>query len=639
LPPGLTVDPTNRRRFTQEARTASALNHPYICTIYEVEEAGGNPYIAMEYVEGRPLDTLIPAQGLPADEVRRIAIQIAEGIQHAHERNIVHRDLKTANIVITAEGRAKILDFGLAKRIEGPQLNQVTLSRMSLTGEGVIAGTLPYLAPELLHGSSADTRSDIWALGVVLYQMISGKLPFEGRTGFALTTSILRDTPAPLPPGAPADLMNITQKCLEKEPEKRFRTVSEVRTALEMGTGLKSWGPSDASSAARRRWHRWILAVAVLCFAGIWILIVAPRGGPERGVEKGQPVVSTGARASLNPDANEYFEKGMFFLKAQFDLPKAREMLEKALAFDAGFAEARAWYGFTFVLEIDSGYSNDTNWIYRAEQELHRALQDNPNSARAHSGLSAAYFYQGRKDLAFEEAKRALAIDPNEVDASIWLANYYKSNADYAAARVLLQGLLRRDPLFFPARMTLGEILRVEGDIAGAMREQRKILEQDPRNVYASQKLARAMMDGNDLTAARLVLESLSSRDQENYEIKLAWALLLALEGRAGEALNKMDQDSQKYGALAFWTTSIVAEIYAVVGEPEKALDWLERAVRNGDERDGWFRRDPMLAKIRDLPRFRKILDSIDYQRQTRRGLKDPGAGSADQPRPLPQKG
>lgn len=262
--------------------------------------------------------------------------------------------------------------------------------------------------------------------------------------------------------------------------------------------------------------------------------------------------------------------------------------------------------------------------------DLRRALQDDPNSARAHSGLSAAYFYQGRKDLAFEEAKRALAIDPDEVDASIWLANYYKSNADYAAARALLQGLLRRDPLFFPARMTLGEILRVEGDIAGAMREQRKILEQDPRNVYASQKLARAMMDGNDLAGARLVLERLSSRDQENYEIRLAWALLLALEGRAGEALNKMDEESQKYGALAFWTTSIVAEIYAVVGEPEKALDWLERAVRKGDERDGWFRRDPMLAKIRDLPRFGKILDSIDYKRQTRKGLKVPDPDPAN---------
>ncbi len=625
----LAVDPSNRKRFTQEARTASALNHPNICTIYEVGEAGGDPYIAMEYVEGRPLDTLIPPQGLPADEVRRTAIQIAEGVRHAHERNIVHRDLKTSNIMITPEGRAKILDFGLAKRIEGPELGQVTLSRMSLTAEGSIAGTLPYLSPELLHGNPADARSDIWAFGVILYQMVAGKLPFEGRTGFALTTSILRDTPGPLPSDAPADLRNITRKCLEKELEKRFQTVSEVRTALEKMAGLKGKGPgpSGVPSSVRLRRRRRILAAAGLCLAAIVFLIVAPKGGPKRGVEKGPPAVSTGARASLNPDANEYFEKGMLFLKAQFDLPKAREMLKKALEFDPRFAEARAWHGFTFVLEIDSGYANDTHWLYKAEQELRRALQDDPNSARAHSGLSAAYFYQGRKELAFEEAKRALAIDPDEVDASIWLANYYISNADYASAKGLLQRLLQREPLFFPARMSLGEILRVEGDIAGAVREQSKILEQDPRNVYASQKLARAMMDGNDLAGARRILERFSSGDRENYEIRLTWALLLALEGKTREATTTMNNDSQKYGALAFWTTSVVAEFYAVVGEPEKSLDWLERAVRNGDERDLWFRRDPLLAKVRDLPRFRQILASIDNQRQTRKGLKDPGDG------------
>ncbi|HEX2695576.1 MAG TPA: protein kinase, partial [Acidobacteriota bacterium] len=629
LPPGLAVDPTNRRRFTQEARTASALNHPNICTIYEVGEAGGDPYIAMEYVEGRPLDTLIPPQGLPAEEVRRTAIQIAAGIQHAHERNIIHRDLKTSNIVITPEGRAKILDFGLARRIEGPELNQVTLSRMSLTADGFIAGTLPYLSPELFHGNPADARSDVWAFGVVLYQMVSGKLPFEGRTGFTLTTSILRDTPAPLPPGAPADLRTITQKCLEKELEKRFQSVSEVRAALETMTGPKDPGPSGASSTAWVRWRLWILAAVGLCLAGILILIVAPKRGPKQGVEKGRPVVSTGARASLNPDANEYFEKGLLFLMAQFDLPKAREMLEKALDFDSKFAEARAWYGFTFVLEIDSGFSNDTNRLYKAEEELRRALQDDPNSARAHSGLSAAYFDQGRKELAFEEAKRALAIDPNEVDASNWLANYYSSNGDYASAKGLLQQLLQRDPLFFPARMNLGDILRVEGDLAGAEREQRKILEQDPGNVYASQELARTLMDGKDLAGARRILEGLSPGDQESYKIRLTWALLLALEGKTREALNKMDNESQKYGALSLWTTYVVAEIYAVVGEPEKALDWLERAVRNGDERDVWFRRDPLLAKIRDLPRFIQILDSIDYQRQTRKGPKDPGPGLA----------
>ena len=618
LSPDLAVQPLPRKRFTQEAETASALNHPNICTIYEVGEAGGDPYIAMEYLEGQPLEGLIPSDGLPAGDLVRYAAQIAEGIQHAHERNIIHRDLKSSNVVITREGRAKVLDFGLARHLEDAELKQVTLSQVSLTEDGLVAGTLPYLAPELLHGGAADARSDIWALGVILYQMAAGRLPFEGRTGFALTTAILRDRPAPLPPRVPVGLAALIQKCLEKEPGRRFQTASDVRAALEASAHSDLSRPAQGSARPWLKWGRWVLAAAGLCLAGILISGLLSSTGPGKSAEKPPPVVSTGARASKNSDANEYFEKGMLFLKAQFDLPRDKTMLEKALEFDPQFAEARAWYGFAFVLEIDGGYSNDTNWLYKAEKELRQALRDDDRSARAHSGLAASYFYQGRKELALDELKRALEIDPNDIDAANWLSNYYVLNADYASAKNLLRGLLQRDPLFFPARMNLGFILRLEGDVAGAINEEKKILEQDPRNVLASRELIRALIDGNDLAGARGRLENLPPGDQLNYVIRITRALLLALEGKTQEALKNMDGDCLKYGALAFLSTSEVAEFYALVGEPEKALDWLERAVRNGDERDAWFRRDPLLVKIRDLPRFRQILESIESRRKSR---------------------
>jgi tetratricopeptide (TPR) repeat protein len=293
-------------------------------------------------------------------------------------------------------------------------------------------------------------------------------------------------------------------------------------------------------------------------------------------------------------------------------------MLERALDIDPKFAEARGWYGFTFILEIDGGYSNDSSWLYKAEQELRRALQDDPESARSHASLAALYFYQGRKDLIPEEAKKALALNPDEVDAKIWWSNYYEASGEYASAKELVNQVLEGDPLFFPARMTLGEILRVEGDIDGAIREQGKILEQDPRNIYAAQKLARAYIDRNDFPGARRTLENLSPDDQQGFEIKLTWALLLALEGKAKEALEKMDDESLKFGALAVWSTSVVAEFYAVMGDSQKSLDWLEKAVRNGDERDVWFRRDPLLSNIRDLPRFRQIIGSIEFRRKSR---------------------
>jgi serine/threonine protein kinase/Flp pilus assembly protein TadD len=618
LSPDSPVIPSREERFAQEAQTASALNHPNICTIYEVGEAEGNSYIAMEYVDGRPLDRMISSGGLPPDDVLRFGTQIVEGFEHAHGRGIIHRDLKAANVMITPAGRVKILDFGLAKRLISEELGEATRSQLSLTEEGKVAGTLPYLAPETLQGNPADARSDIWALGVVLYEMAAGKRPFEGRTGFELTSAILRDMPAPLPARTPAGLRAVIRKCLEKDLEKRFQTVSEVRAALETDVFVKGSKASGPSSIIRSRRGRWILAAVALCVAGALIFKLAPRGGEKLETAKDRPVLSTGARPSPIAEANEYFERGMLFLRAQFNLTSARKMLERALEIDPKFAEARGWYGFTFILEIDGGYSNDSSWLYKAEQELRRALQDDPESARSHASLAALYFYQGRKDLIPEEAKKALALNPDELDAKIWWSNYYVASGEYASAKELVNQVLEGDPLFFPARMTLGEILRVEGDIDGAIREQGKILEQDPRNIYAAQKLARAYIDRNDFPRARRTLENLSPDDQQGFEIKLTWALLLALEGKTKEALEKMDDESLKFGALAVWSTSVVAEFYAVMGDSQKSMDWLEKAVRNGDERDVWFRRDPLLSNIRDLPRFRQIIGSIEFRRKSR---------------------
>jgi Tfp pilus assembly protein PilF len=360
-----------------------------------------------------------------------------------------------------------------------------------------------------------------------------------------------------------------------------------------------------------------VLAAVALCILGAVVFKLVPRGGPKPETAKGRATVSTGARASSFLEANEYFEKAMLFLRTQFNLPSAKKMLERALEIDPHFAEARGWYGFTFILEIDSGSANDSSSLYRAEQELRRALEDDPDSARSHASLAALYFYQGRKDLIPEEVEKALVLNPVETDAKIWGANYYAMNGEFSRAKELVSQILAVDPLFFPARMILGDILRTEGDIDGAIREQGKILEQDPHNHYASQKLARAHIDGNDLAAARRYLENISPEDQRGYEVRLSWAQLLALEGKTREAREKMDGETLAYAALAPWSTSLAAEFYAVTGEPEESLDWLEKAVRNGDERADWFRRDPLLAKVRDLPRFREIIDSIEFRRQT----------------------
>ena len=220
-------------RLLQEARAASALNHPNICTIHEVGEHEGQAFIVMEHVEGNPLSQLTPSDGLPPESVVRYGTQIADALAHAHERGIVHRDLKNQNVVITPEGRAKVLDFGLATRLPGSDAEAVTKTQEALPHAGMLVGTLAYMAPEVLRGEAATARSDIWALGVLLYEVASGRLPFGGRTGMDLATAIVRDPPTSLTSQVSAGFRTIVQRCLTKEPTQRYASAGEVRAALE----------------------------------------------------------------------------------------------------------------------------------------------------------------------------------------------------------------------------------------------------------------------------------------------------------------------------------------------------------------------------------------------------------------------
>ncbi|MGB9256163.1 MAG: serine/threonine-protein kinase, partial [Candidatus Korobacteraceae bacterium] len=202
------LDQSASQNLLHEARASSALAHPNICTIYEVGETEGELYIAMELIEGKSLHAMIADAGLPSDSVIRYAVQIASALARAHDRGIVHRDLKSANILITPEGLAKVLDFGLARRVGGEAYQGDTRSFVTKQDTSV-SGTLSYMAPEILRGEAADYRTDLWALGVVLYEASSGRLPFEGQTAFEISSAIMREVPKPLGPPVPPGLWSI----------------------------------------------------------------------------------------------------------------------------------------------------------------------------------------------------------------------------------------------------------------------------------------------------------------------------------------------------------------------------------------------------------------------------------------------
>src|SRR2546429_4108416 len=280
------ADGESRKQILREARAASALNHPHICTIYEVGEADGQPYIAMEYIAGDSLSHRIPLNGLPTELVLDFGAQVADALDHAHSKGILHRDLKSANVRMTLSGQLKVLDFGLAMSIKEASLEGVT--RSTSLDSGSVAGTLAYVAPELLQGKSPDVRTDIWSLGVLLYEMAAGALPFQGRTGFELTTAILRESPAALPTHVTPGLRAVIMHCLAKEPGNRYQRASEIRAALEALQSDTGVTPQTAVPLVQKSAIRYLLSIAGLLAAAAPTLFAygrfsKPSGGMQTG--------------------------------------------------------------------------------------------------------------------------------------------------------------------------------------------------------------------------------------------------------------------------------------------------------------------------------------------------------------------
>jgi TolB-like protein len=234
LPADVAGDPERLERFQREAKALAALDHPNIVTIHSVEETGGVHFLTMQLVEGQPLDRLIPEGGLPVERLLAIGEAIADALAAAHDKGIVHRDLKPANVMVNTQGRVKVLDFGLAKVVEeNPRGADVATAL--LTRDGVVMGTVPYMSPEQVAGRTVDPRTDIFSLGVMLYEMACGRRPFKGDSSAELASAILRDTPQPLGeirPDLPADLARAIRRCLEKDPPSRIQTARDVGNEL-----------------------------------------------------------------------------------------------------------------------------------------------------------------------------------------------------------------------------------------------------------------------------------------------------------------------------------------------------------------------------------------------------------------------
>jgi eukaryotic-like serine/threonine-protein kinase len=298
LPPALAEDPSRRARFEREAQAIAALNHPNIVTIYSVEQVGETHFLTMELVDGQTLGALIGTSGLPFERFLALAIDLTDAVSSAHERGIVHRDLKPSNIMVTRAGRLKVLDFGLAKLrpAEHALAGATTMTAQAHTADGAIVGTAAYMSPEQAQGEPVDHRADIFALGVIFYEMLAGKRPFSGENAASQISSILRDAPPSLEglrPELPAVIERIVHTCLEKDPARRYQTAAELGSelgALKHERQVESLGALRRQRDRRASGRRAAAAAAAAAFAAMaggiayWL-------GPLRGSESGSGTV------------------------------------------------------------------------------------------------------------------------------------------------------------------------------------------------------------------------------------------------------------------------------------------------------------------------------------------------------------
>jgi tetratricopeptide (TPR) repeat protein/predicted Ser/Thr protein kinase len=381
-------------RLVREAQHASRLSHPHICHIYDVGRADDRPFVVMERVPGKSLAEVLREGPLPVEQARRYGAEIADALAHAHEQGVTHRDLKSTNVMITPKRGAKVLDFGLARMLDTHQIDALSQSQRSLTGEGMIAGTLPYLAPELLRGRRGDQRADIWALGVLLYEMVSGRRPFTGSTGFELSAAILHQPPEALPATVPGWMSAVITRCLEKDPGLRYQQASDVYQALSETAAPTRISPTGVSlprlalprvrAIARRRYVTlgMILLVVGVGIAALALYGIAPAIPPEMfNNARGYSLLQAGdfqaaleefeGVAEREPDeSNPWDSLGEGYL-ANGMAEKALDAYSRALAIEPTFSSSILGRGLSLAAlgRYDEAFERDTR-DYRIQAVL-----------------------------------------------------------------------------------------------------------------------------------------------------------------------------------------------------------------------------------------------------------------------------
>jgi len=559
LPPHLGTDEQAKRRFVHEAKAASALDHPNICAIHETgETATGQLFIAMAHYEGETLKEKIARGPLPIRDVLDYVAQIAAGLQCAHDAGIVHRDVKPANLIVTSDGRVAILDFGLAK-----------IARAEVTHEGAAVGTVAYMSPEQTRGVDVDAQTDIWSLGAVLYELLTGQRAFSGETDETVIHAIRHDQPRPvrlLRPDVPAGVAVVVSRCLTKDPTRRYsradELVSDVRTLQQGGSLRRSLRPKQVLRSSATA-----LLGSVLLLTGPGLTRVAHRVDPEafslylRGKRTADNAESlayfTQAIAKDSVFAPAYSEAGIRYVWAH-DRDRAEQAIEKAIALDPSLSDAYEALGLLRMWL-------DWNWP-AAEAALRRAIGLNPHNALAHHELGQLLTRVGRCDDAIPEVERAVLENPVYPNFQSGLAEVYFNCRRYERAIDEFEKAL-------PLARDSDAIYR---DIGDAYFFQGKYT-----TALASYRKARWVP---------------------------GWAYVPL--GDRQRALAQIDTLTRRWaaGRAAPYEPYLLAKLYTSLGDRDQAITWLERLYGARTGLVVYLKVQPHFDPLRGEPRFQALL-------------------------------
>ena len=618
LPGDLAADPDRMQRFAREARAASALNHPNVATIYDVGESDGIHFIVMEHVEGETIATRIAGRPLSAFEVIDIAVQIADALDVAHAKGITHRDIKPANLMVTHRGHVKVLDFGIAKMTRGDErtLND-DWSVEPRTAVGSVIGSGPYMSPEQIAGGHVDPRSDVFSLGVVVYQMATRQLPFSGATRGELTERILHSAPEPITginPDIPPELERITFKCLEKRAGDRYQSARELLTDL---WPLKR--QLDATRATQDSARFELLRRPDSTHGANWTKRAV---GDEMSISGASPTSEASefvARGFAHLRSGSFFELSdavsAFLAATQMDptyaaahaglalakvaqatvravpyleaLDEAKTIALRALALDDKSADAQVALGQVM-------FFGEWDWI-AAERSFQRALALNANHAEAYLHYGGLVEALGDLPRGLELKLQGLECDSTSALAHVLIAVSFWNQRRYDDVIVWLNKALDRDPQHLFARELLGGTYLMKGDWDRA-------LEQDLKRVEA-----RGPSEETLAAVKGIQAEILQVYHQDGPAA--AWRCILKHRQRAVDLVSDgaLPQDRGAQEPRGNANLAIVT-LYAEAGDLDTAFAHLQRAIDGRDPALVHLAVAPQWDSLRSDPRFNECL-------------------------------